>query len=260
MRFSEVLATVHGADGQFTAQAPESWAQGRTLFGGLQAAIALRAMRAQMPDAAAAPLRTLQVVFIAPVPPGAVKVQTRLLRAGKSASQVEARIYDGAQLACLAVAIFGAPRQSVVAVAPQPPVVRPAEQIEPAASAGLPTFLQHCELRWAQGGKLFVGMNEPRAQIYARLLGDTLADECMVVAIADIPPPLGLSFLKKPAAGSSMTWTLDFIGQDFSGEGPWLLDGELIAAGDGYLSQSFTVWSPQLKPVALSRQAMVVFG
>jgi acyl-CoA thioesterase len=267
MRFTEILAGLTGDGAQWRAQVPDSWAQGRTVFGGLQAAIALRAMRSLVPDPAGAPVRTLQVVFIAPVPPGEVRVDTRLLRSGKSASQVEARIYDGDQLACLAVAIFGAPRSSVVAVGPaevQP--ARPAAEVPaaPFLRGVMPDFLQHVESRWALGSLPFMGTRDTRLQMYTRLRDETAADECMVVALADIPPPLGLTFLKKPAPGSSMTWTLDFIGHDFGGPRGgadyWLLDGELIAARDGYLSQSFTVWNPQLKAVALSRQAMVVFA
>jgi acyl-CoA thioesterase len=267
MLLSEILSAMSGRDGQWRVQVPESWAQGRTLFGGLQAALALRAMREHFPDRAAMPLRTLQVVFIAPVPPGEVRIDTALLRTGKPASQVEARIYDGGQLACLAVAIFGAPRDSVIALdlpAVQP--VRPPEEVKeaPFFPGVMPEFLRHVEARWALGSLPFMGTRDTRIQMYTRLRGEVAADECMVVALADIPPPLGLTFLKKPAPGSSMTWTLDFVGHDFGGErggeGLWLLDGELIAARDGYLSQSFTVWNPQLRAVALSRQAMVVFG
>ena len=42
---------------------PEDWLQGRTLFGGLQAVVGLAAMRTLAP---AAPLRSLQVTFLAP--------------------------------------------------------------------------------------------------------------------------------------------------------------------------------------------------
>ena len=43
---------------------PDDWAQGRSVFGGLQAAFAVRAMRTLEP---AAPLRSLQVTFVAPI-------------------------------------------------------------------------------------------------------------------------------------------------------------------------------------------------
>src|SRR5690242_484925 len=106
MRFSEILRQAQGAGADWTFQAGEDWLQGRTLFGGLQAALAARAMRAV--TAAAAPLRTLQVAFIAPVPPGPVRVHARVLRAGRNATQVEGRIVQGDATLCLAIGIFGA--------------------------------------------------------------------------------------------------------------------------------------------------------
>jgi acyl-CoA thioesterase len=43
---------------------PEDWIQGRTVFGGLQLALALRAMRALVPGTA---VRSLQATFVAPL-------------------------------------------------------------------------------------------------------------------------------------------------------------------------------------------------
>jgi hypothetical protein len=43
---------------------PEDWMQGRTVFGGLQLALALRAMRALVPGTA---VRSLQATFVAPL-------------------------------------------------------------------------------------------------------------------------------------------------------------------------------------------------
>jgi hypothetical protein len=40
----------------------------------------------------------------------------------------------------------------------------------------------------------------------------------------------------------------------------WRVDAELVAARDGYTSQSVMVWGPGGVPVALSRQSMLVFG
>ena len=66
--------------------------RGRTLFGGLQAVVGLAAMRSLAPEA---PLRSLQVTFLAPVPGGPVRAHASILRSGKSATHVEARIVDG---------------------------------------------------------------------------------------------------------------------------------------------------------------------
>src|SRR5579864_204174 len=99
MRFSEVLDSVRAHDGGWTAQVTEDWMQGRSVFGGLQAALTVRAMRASVPREI--PLRVLQMVFVAPVGPGPVDVRAGVLRAGKSATHVEARIFAGEQTAAI---------------------------------------------------------------------------------------------------------------------------------------------------------------
>jgi len=80
--YSQLLAAIARGDGEASVDVPEDWLQGRTLFGGLQAAIALAAMRTLAP---AWPLRSLQVTFLAPVPGGPVRAKARVLRSGKNA-------------------------------------------------------------------------------------------------------------------------------------------------------------------------------
>jgi acyl-CoA thioesterase len=121
MRFSEAMQTVtrHGDGWQGTVS--EDWLQGRSAFGGLQAALALRAMRELVP--ADMPLRSLQTTFVAPVPAGTVGIRAQRLRAGRSVIQVEASLHDGEQILCRLLGVFGNARPSVLDFQPvQPPV------------------------------------------------------------------------------------------------------------------------------------------
>ena len=54
---------------------PDDWLQGRSAFGGLQAAFALKAMREL--TGVAAPLRVMQTTFIAPVGGGPARWRCR---------------------------------------------------------------------------------------------------------------------------------------------------------------------------------------
>ena len=65
MTLSEILDSMQLGDGSIEVVIGKDWLQGRSVFGGLQAAIALCAMRTVVP--ASVPLRTLQMTFIAPV-------------------------------------------------------------------------------------------------------------------------------------------------------------------------------------------------
>src|SRR5687768_4973569 len=101
---STLLSRIHAAAGECTLNVPDDWLQGRTLFGGMQAIVGLAAMRSLVPEA---PLRSLQVTFLAPVPGGPVTARAIVLRSGKSATHVEARIVEGDKTLALMVGVFG---------------------------------------------------------------------------------------------------------------------------------------------------------
>jgi acyl-CoA thioesterase len=262
MLFSDVLGAATVRDGVWSAQVGEDWLQGRSLFGGMQAALALRAMRRLVsPDV---PLRVLQMTFVAPVPAGTVSVRARVLRTGKNVTHVEAVIVDGPATAACFVGVFGAARPSSVDVAPPFPAAAAPElpDIERARPA-IVAFAQQFRIRWLRGDFPFSGSRRTDAAMEVTMMdGVEKATEEHVVAIADVPPPLALSFLDRRAPGSSLTWTLEMLGRDVSklGLAGWQLHMELTAAKDGYTSQSVMVWGPGGEPVALSRQSMVVFG
>src|SRR5579871_849487 len=103
MLYSEVLGAMAREGDAWTAAVPEDWKQGRSAFGGLQSAFALRAMRALVP--ADVPLR----------------LHARVLRAGKNAVHAEATIRDGDQALCVVIGVFGTARPSRVQRLPEQP-------------------------------------------------------------------------------------------------------------------------------------------
>ncbi len=261
MQFSELLSSITLGPGTCTANVSDDWTQGRSLFGGLQVVLAMRAMRTLV--AADVPLRSLQTAFIAPVPAGVVTVQARVLRSGKSATQIEARIVGEEETQCLVIGIFGQGRASTIS---RMPVQQPASSERPIdmpyRSGAMPAFTQHFSARWLRGGLPFTSASDPFAvvDVAMRDVGPTTEDH--VIAIADYIPPVALSMMKVPSPGSSMTWMLEFVRDRFDDLplGGWRVDAEMQAARDGYTSQSVMIWAPNGEPVALSRQSMVVFG
>jgi len=256
VRFAEVLALDE------SAAIPDEWQQGRTLFGGLQAALALRAMRRLVPTDI--PLRTLQASFIAPVPAGVVEIEARVLRVGKSTIHVEARLLEGGQTACLLLGIFGRARESVIRVTQvqSPPQRSIADSLEQPYLPGLtPAFTQYLQFRWALNAP-YSGASEARTQVHVRLRDEAPVGEAQLIALADSIPSPGLSLLKKPAIASSLTWTLELLRNDYDPDpqGFWRMDAELSAAADGYLNQSAVLWSPDGRAIALSRQSVVAFA
>lgn len=261
MQFSELMQGLKLDAGVWSVSVPEDWAQGRSVFGGLQSALALHAMRALVPKDL--PLRTLQTTFIAPVPAGLVRARAQVLRAGKSAIHVQAQLFDGENILCIVVGVFGASRPSAVTIIPRQPVVEAPRPLDfPFVPGITPSFTRHFSMRWLRGGLPYTNSALSQAVIELGMHDAGTATEAHVLAIADVIPPLALSMLKKPAPGSSMTWMIEFLGDRLEGlslQG-WRVDADLTAGRDGYTSQSVMLWGPGGEAVALSRQNMVVFG
>ena len=258
--YSRLIASMEASAGEARVEVPEDWLQGRTLFGGLQAAIALRAMRTLVPDA---PLRSLQTTFVGPVPGGPVRATARVLRSGKNATHVEARIVDGEATLAVMVAIFGLARDSAVRAVPRQPQVAPGKPIEMRYLPGVaPAFTQHFKARWLHGGLPYTEAADHDNVIELGMRDEGRATEYHVLAMADFIPPIALSFLKERAAAASLNWMLELLTGDIGAlplEG-WRLDAHMTAADAGYTHQSLELWGPGGGLVALGRQTMVVFA
>jgi acyl-coenzyme A thioesterase PaaI-like protein len=258
--FSRLMRAAKRAPGEVQFDVPADWLQGRSVFGGLQVAMALEAMRTYAP---ATPLRTLQATFVAPVSEGPIAARARVMRQGKSATHVEARLEAGRDVFAVAIGVFGAPRVSKAARLPVMPHVEAEGALELTYVPGLfPAFTQHFRARWLRGALPFSSQPGHHHVVDVGMQDDGAVTEGHVVAIADFIPPVALSHLDAPAPGSTLTWMLQFLRDDWSTlslQG-WRVDAELAAARDGYTSQSVMVWAPDGSPAALSHQSMLVFG
>ena len=258
--WTRLLAGARVEPGRASLEVTPDWLQGRTVFGGLQAALALRAMRTRVADV---PLRTLQGTFLAPVPGGAMAATARVLRTGKSATHVEARLVDGDATLALLVGVFGAARASTVSVVPKMPPVESPRPLDFGYIPGvMPAFTQHFKVRFLRGAVPYTGATQTDNVLEVSLRDSGPVTEGHVLAMADFIPPIALSHLKAPAPGSTLTWMIELLAERFDGLSleRWRVDATLAAARDGYTSQSVMVWGPNGEPLATSRQSMVVFG
>lgn len=272
--FSEVLDALRRDGDGWALLIPRTWANGRTVFGGLQVALSVRAMRGAMTDALGAgngdvatlPLRSLQTTFVAPVAAGVpVVLRAEFLRAGRSATHARCDLLQDGKVACATVAIFGAARPSRIVL----DIPRPAVHADPEALRDMPyipgvtpEFLQHLQLRWGVGRLPYSGHDEPHSTIFARLRDTGCSAEDALIALADSIPTPALSMLDKPAPATSINWMLELIGDpgllDRNG---WSLIGTDVRAGaDGYLSQTSVLWGPGGHAFSVSHQSVAIFG
>ncbi len=273
-RFSEVLDALRRDGDGWSLVIPRTWANGRTVFGGLQVALSVRAMRGALTDAlgtgngdvATLPLRCLQTTFVAPVAAGApVALRAEFLRAGRSATHARCDLLQEGKVACTTVAIFGAARPSrIVLDVPRPEVQADPETLRdmPYIPGITPEFLQHLQLRWGVGRLPYSGHDEPHSTIFARLRDSGCNAEDALIALADSIPTPALSMLEKPAPATSINWMLELIGDpgllDRNG---WSLIGTDVRAGaDGYLSQTSVLWGPGGHAFSVSHQSVAIFG
>jgi acyl-CoA thioesterase len=286
-KLSEVLQGVpqalpdapHGG-AAFVAPITDDWLQGRVCFGGLQAAIAVLAMRAAVGDTV--PLRALQVTFVASVDPGEARAEARIVRRGRAVTHVQATVSSGGRPAALLVGLFGAARPSkALADMTMPAVQFPAPLREaPFMPDRMPGFIQHYRQRWASGAVPYSGQPLRPSSMWARLREATAGDdpgpgedplspalsrpalrEASLVALCDLPAAPVLSTLATRAPGASLTWLLELLvdARDFDPRLWAMLHTETRHAAEGYTSQTARIWDETARPVAVSHQTTAVF-
>lgn len=256
---SEILNQATAAEGKLDVQVTSDWMQGRSVYGGLQTALALRAMRSLVPSS---PIRSLQTNFIAPLS-ALVHAEATVLRAGKNTVQVEAKLFGEDGLTTQVMGVFGVSRPSAIEVQMDSEELGDDAAVTfPFLQGITPNFTQHFSIRLLKGNLPFSGV-ETLDAIYELDLHDsgTVREEHIVV-YADVVPPLGMSVLRTPIFGSTLSWMLEFLAKPSESESlnRWRLHTSLTSASGGYSNQSSVLRSPTGQAIALSRQCMLVFG
>ncbi|MCV4288042.1 thioesterase family protein [Pseudomonas capsici] len=265
MNFSELLNAVR--DNPQSVTIPALWSQGRACFGGLMAALQYEAMRGRVSQDR--PVRSLAITFVGPAEPGVpISFEVEILREGKAVSQVLGRAMQNGQVMTLMQGSFGAARESVVAVAADPaPELKALEHCPalPFISGVMPEYMRFMEVRWALGGLPFSNTRSPAIGGYVRFRDEVEPQpltEAHILAMVDTWPPALLPHLSKPAPGSSLTWTIEFVQpQPALNTLDWCSYRAVIEhARDGYGHTAAMLWAPDGQLVAISRQTVTVFG
>jgi len=264
MRFCDLLDAVRQ---QPEVTIPAEWGQGRASFGGLVAALQFEAMRARVPTER--PVRSLAITFVGPVEPEVpVSFEVDVLREGKAVSQVLGRAMQNGQVVTIIQGSFGASRPSEVAVEAYPaPTMKHWDECQelPYIKGVTPEFMRHLAMRWSVGGIPFSGTPSRLMGGWVRLRGDVKEEpvnEAHLLALVDAWPPALLPYLKKPAPGSTLTWTIEFVQplQDLSTLDWCQYLADIEYAADGYGHVAAKLWSAKGELIAMSRQTVTIFA
>lgn len=244
---------------------PESWGQGRTVFGGLSSALLLRAMMTELPDERA--LRVMTTQFIGPLntdEPFSIEIEH--LRDGKNVTQMQARLIQRERVSVQAMAAFGQDRTSKVEVrqAPKEAAKVPDKATwVPQIPKVTPKFHRYIDLKIDEGGMPFTGRKTSHYRGWMRLSeAPAQFTDAHLMALIDVWPPAVLQQLRWPAPASTLSWNVEFVhphppirGTDWIG-----YDVDTVQAADGYGHTEAKIYAQDGTLLALSRQLVTIFG
>jgi acyl-CoA thioesterase len=270
------------APGRLEGSLSEDWYQGRTIFGGLVAAVLARAAEDAVGDPVRQP-RSLTVQFSAPVSHGEASAVAEVVRAGKYVSQIRGAVEQGGKPVALMLATFGAARAapitwprpgdgSRVADDAMPQVPPPNELASFEGGASAPRFTRHFDLRFAIGSPPFRGAPRPEVGGWCRLRSAAPTDLVTICALLDVWPPPALSMLTAPTPGATMDLTYHLLAplplapassepttESARHEGWFLFRYRAPTIGDGYSEQFGEMWASDGRLVGRVRQMAAVF-
>lgn len=244
---------------------PETWGQGRTVFGGLSAGLLNKAMTGELGDDRNMRVQTVQ--FIGPLnteTPFTIAVEH--LRDGKNVTQMQARLMQNGKVAVQAMAAFGQDRDSKVNTRSEPVDLgevpkKPAWM--PQIPKVTPKFHRNIDIKFTDGGLPFTNKKEGKYEGWMRL-SDAPANmtDAHLIALIDVWPPTVLQQLRWPAPASTLSWNVEFVHPHPElSPTDWIgYRAKTVQAADGYAHSEAHIFAPDGTLIALSRQLVTVFG
>lgn len=251
------------ASGHFSFHPEERWTQGRTLFGGLVTAAALRGLRLFLNDDSLV-IRTVTTRFEKPVRAAPVTGRCTVSHQGKRVVSADVEVIQDDVVRTRVHVLFGRVRESKIAV-PAPvaaPTPAPDTLEEMPYFEGLaPTFTQFVDFRWAKGEYPFTAADTSDFQGYCRWKerGDHIQEEQL--ALLDAWPAPVLCMADGPIPASSITWTAHLfpLADDVDPSGHYWFDAKTLRAEDGYATSIAHLHDANGRLVAWGEQLVAYF-
>jgi acyl-CoA thioesterase len=266
-RFDRDTAVRRLADGEYEARIDRGWWIVVGPNGGYLAAILTRALQESVGDPERTP-RSLTIHYVSPAREGAVRIATRVERAGRSLSTLSARMEQDGRLIATALAAFARRRDSAEFADLHMPEVPPPESLRPmpAAFANVSTMRAQFDSRPAFGEP--VRGAAPRALTggWLRLAEPRRLDAPLLAMLCDAWPPAVAQHralaAKPPGGMPTVDLTVHFrspIPADTGPEDFHLAVFRSHTLRDGFAEEDGEIWTRGGLLLAQSRQlAMVV--
>lgn len=254
-----VLGSLREDDGAYVTDAPEDWAQGRALFGGIVAALCAQTAALSIADLPT--LRSAQIAFAGPAQ-GRLTFRADTLRRGKSTAVVNVDCISEGKFAARAVLTYGVARESRVehnlTETPLVPAPQDCKSFFPVEHSP-PGFFPNFDMRLAGGSRPLSGGETPEFTVWVRHVDESGVDPVIaLIALADSLPPAAMVQFPAMAPISTMTWGIDLL-QPINSRGWHLLRSTSEQAADGYSLQAMSLWDTEGNRIAAGRQAVALF-
>lgn len=257
MRFANLIDAIPADSTPVVLPGAGQWMQGRTLFGGASAALALAAARKALPDLP--PFRATQVGFVAPVGEN-LSFRVEIVRQGRNVTQVRSDIDCEGKLALTALMLFGDSRE--------PNALHPAGKADPWPGAPeecevLPSppnfFTQNLEIRRAQDER---GPGVPVVRRWVRLKDrEGLDPVIQAIVMGDALPPGSMRVMRRQGPLSSINWSFNLLDPEARTRDGWFLaEAASDHADHGYSSERLRLWNADGEQVLAGMQAAAIFG
>jgi acyl-CoA thioesterase len=262
--FDEVIGTFAVKDGdEHKVTAPASWSQGRTLYGGMSAALCYMAARHDVD--AEIPLRSAMFCFVGPAG-GDLTGTSEVLRRGRSTVISEATLKTEQGIGTRAILAFGSARESRFnqSSLSAPDVLRP-EACPPLwgdRSGNGPHFAGNFDYHKAGGLRPMSGGEQGELLVWVRFKKAALSDPmASLLALADSLPPAAITMFTEGAPISTITWSMEFLQEEFDVADNWFLFQSIADhTVNGYSSQTMNLWDAKGRPVMMARQNVTIFA
>jgi hypothetical protein len=260
--FPEASRLSRIADGHFRGEVPDQWQQGRGAFGGLVLGMMVRACRESEHDEGRSE-RTFAGDIAGPVLPGAVELRVRVLRRGKSQTNLRVELEQAGEVLASGLCTLGAPRPSDAAeLTPDAPpeASQPWSElpIMPLRAPVGPVFAKHYEYRNV-GPLPYVGGADASTAGFVRQKSAGELDAAALTGLLDSYWPALYSTLARPVPMATISFASQYLhhGVALPADQALYLRSRMFTQREGYCLEFRELWAKE-RLVALNQQTFVV--
>lgn len=263
MTFNEYMAiAAKNTDILFDA----SWGQGRSVFGGLTAAMILKRIESEAHQLDRN-LRSVHVNFCGPVQINEpCDIAIEILSNSRSVIQIQGSLKQNGEIKTHLIACFANGRPSGINIEPPARTIKSKpDQLTsiPYIPNITPNMIQHLVLKPDNNSLPFSGSKHAEVRGWMNFKDSpNQMDDCALLALIDGWPPAVLPLLKQPAPASTITWNVEFIQPRSLLNGPergFYYDCQVRQGAEGYSHTLADIYDDQGRLISMSRQLVGVY-